>query len=182
MEFYIQEKISKGCSAVCDIKRIHGYPTIKPYLTAHLHVFYSHNKINKEVGYHVSCSAVQCISTLVRFHSQSVKWTKGFKNGNRLVDCCVTKALSFHVDTKWECFAWRSSRVGKLLVTVYGPNISNQSVCQQDTYSYTSQGQYIYVWIQVFFKENVRYPVWTCMDPISRILETRFSLILVTRW
>jgi len=25
----------------------------------------------------------------------------------------------------------------------------------------------------VFFKENVRYPVWTCRDPISLILGTR---------
>jgi len=25
----------------------------------------------------------------------------------------------------------------------------------------------------VFFKENVRYPVWTCWDPISLILGTR---------
>ena len=33
-----------------------------------------------------------------------------------------------------------------------------------------------------FFKENVRYPVWTCRDPISLILGTRFSLILETRW
>ena len=32
--------------------------------------------------------------------------------------------------------------------------------------------------IPVFFKENVRYPVWTCRDPISLILETRFSMIL----
>jgi len=24
-----------------------------------------------------------------------------------------------------------------------------------------------------FFKENVRYPVWTCRDPISLILGTR---------
>ena len=33
-----------------------------------------------------------------------------------------------------------------------------------------------------FFKENVRYPIWTCRDPISLILGTRFSLILETRW
>jgi len=33
-----------------------------------------------------------------------------------------------------------------------------------------------------FFKENVRYPVWTCRDPISLILETQFSLILGTRF
>jgi len=26
---------------------------------------------------------------------------------------------------------------------------------------------------KVFFKENVRYPVWTCRDPISLILGTR---------
>jgi len=26
---------------------------------------------------------------------------------------------------------------------------------------------------QVFFKENVRYPVWTCRDPISLNLGTR---------
>ena len=32
-----------------------------------------------------------------------------------------------------------------------------------------------------FFKENVRYPVWACRDPISLILGTRFSLILGTR-
>ena len=35
---------------------------------------------------------------------------------------------------------------------------------------------------QVFFKENIWYPVWTCRDPISLILGTRFSLILGTRW
>jgi len=33
----------------------------------------------------------------------------------------------------------------------------------------------------VFFKENVRYPEWTCRDPISMILGTRFSLIPGTR-
>jgi len=27
--------------------------------------------------------------------------------------------------------------------------------------------------IQFFFKENVRYPVWTCRDPIALILGTR---------
>jgi len=33
-----------------------------------------------------------------------------------------------------------------------------------------------------FFKEMVRYPVWTCCcrEPISLFLETRFSLILRT--
>jgi len=35
---------------------------------------------------------------------------------------------------------------------------------------------------KIFFKENVRYPVWTCRDPISLILGTRFSLILGTRF
>ena len=34
---------------------------------------------------------------------------------------------------------------------------------------------------QVFFKENVRYAEWTCRDPISLILGTRFSLILGTQ-
>ena len=32
-----------------------------------------------------------------------------------------------------------------------------------------------------FFKENIRYPVWTCREPISLILGTRFSLILGAR-
>jgi len=32
--------------------------------------------------------------------------------------------------------------------------------------------------VQGFFKENVRYPVWTCRDSI---LGTRFYLILETR-
>jgi len=32
-----------------------------------------------------------------------------------------------------------------------------------------------------FSKENLRYPIWTCRDPISLILGTRFSLILGTR-
>ena len=32
-----------------------------------------------------------------------------------------------------------------------------------------------------FSKENVRYPVWICRDPIYLILGTRFSLILGTR-
>ena len=36
-------------------------------------------------------------------------------------------------------------------------------------------------WAQGFFKENVWNPVWICRDPISLILETRFSLILGTR-
>jgi len=31
-----------------------------------------------------------------------------------------------------------------------------------------------------FFKENVRYPVWTCRDPISLLLGTRFFPILGT--
>ena len=31
-----------------------------------------------------------------------------------------------------------------------------------------------------FFKENVRYPVWTCSDPICLILGTRFTMILGT--
>ena len=35
---------------------------------------------------------------------------------------------------------------------------------------------------QVFFKENVRNPMWTCRDPISLIIGTRFSLILGTHW
>ena len=35
---------------------------------------------------------------------------------------------------------------------------------------------------QVFFKENIRYPVWICRDPISLNLGTRFSLILGTRF
>jgi len=30
-----------------------------------------------------------------------------------------------------------------------------------------------YVWSGFFFKENVRYPVWVCRDPISLILGTR---------
>jgi len=38
------------------------------------------------------------------------------------------------------------------------------------------------MFLQFFFKENVRYPIWTCTDPISLILGTRFSLILETRW
>jgi len=29
---------------------------------------------------------------------------------------------------------------------------------------------------RAFFKENVRYPVWTCRDLISLIPETRFSI------
>jgi len=33
-----------------------------------------------------------------------------------------------------------------------------------------------------FFKENVRYPVWNCRDPISLIPGTRISLILRTQW
>ena len=32
-----------------------------------------------------------------------------------------------------------------------------------------------------FFKENVRYPVCTCRDPIYLILGARFSLTLGTR-
>jgi len=31
-----------------------------------------------------------------------------------------------------------------------------------------------------FFKENIKYPVWTCRDPISLILGTRLSMILGT--
>ena len=36
------------------------------------------------------------------------------------------------------------------------------------------------MYLQGFFKENVRYLVWTFRDPISLILGTRFSLILGT--
>ena len=35
-------------------------------------------------------------------------------------------------------------------------------------YTYCNQG---------FFKENIRHPVWTCGDPISLILGTRFSIL-----
>jgi len=42
--------------------------------------------------------------------------------------------------------------------------------------------QFNYLLMQVFFKENVRYLVWTCRDPISLILGTRFSLILGTQF
>jgi len=34
----------------------------------------------------------------------------------------------------------------------------------------------------VFFKENVRYPVLICRNPISLILGTQFSQILGTRF
>jgi len=40
----------------------------------------------------------------------------------------------------------------------------------------------LYLHLNSFFKENVRYPIWTSRDPISLILGTRFSLILGTRW
>jgi len=33
-----------------------------------------------------------------------------------------------------------------------------------------------FVCIQFFFNENVSYPVWTCREPISLILGTRFSI------
>jgi len=33
-----------------------------------------------------------------------------------------------------------------------------------------------------FFQGKCRYPIWTCRDPISPIVGTRFSLILVTQW
>ena len=39
----------------------------------------------------------------------------------------------------------------------------------------------LYSFHHVFFKENVKYPIWACRDPISLILGTRFSLILGTR-
>jgi len=42
--------------------------------------------------------------------------------------------------------------------------------------------QYNFQYYQFFFKENVKYPVWTCRDPISLILGTRFSLIVGTRF
>ena len=35
---------------------------------------------------------------------------------------------------------------------------------------------------RVFFKENVRYPVWTCGDPISLIQGTRFSILRTRIW
>jgi len=44
-----------------------------------------------------------------------------------------------------------------------------------------SYGRAVYT-TQVFFKENVRNPVWICADPISLILGTRFSLISETRF
>jgi len=37
------------------------------------------------------------------------------------------------------------------------------------------------LFLQVFFKENVRNLVWICRDPISLILGARFFLILGTR-
>jgi len=40
----------------------------------------------------------------------------------------------------------------------------------------------IYRCYQFFFKENVRSPVWICMDFISLILGTRVFMILGTRW
>jgi len=45
----------------------------------------------------------------------------------------------------------------------------------------TSETLSIQRFYQDFFKENVRYPVCTCRDPISLILENRFSLVLGTR-
>jgi len=41
--------------------------------------------------------------------------------------------------------------------------------------------QMLFSSIKAFFKENVRYLVWICTDPISLILGTRFSQILWTR-
>jgi len=43
-------------------------------------------------------------------------------------------------------------------------------------------GKVCWVKIKVFFKETVRYPIWTCRDPICLILGTQFSLILGTRF
>jgi len=37
-----------------------------------------------------------------------------------------------------------------------------------------------YVWLKQFFKENVRYPVLICRNPICLILGTQFSLLLGT--
>jgi len=70
---------------------------------------------------------------------------------------------------RWTDFRWRS-----LL-----PNLFAYTECQPCS---IALGKFIL--LAGFFKENVRYPVWTCRDPISLILGTRwwFSLILGTRF
>jgi len=45
-----------------------------------------------------------------------------------------------------------------------------------------SQQKILFYINRVFFKENVRYPVWIFTDPISLILGPRFSQILGTWW
>jgi len=55
----------------------------------------------------------------------------------------------------------------------------DQTVCRQMTEMFSEKKQ---SYTKSFFKENVRCPVWTCRDPISPILGTRFSLILGTRF
>jgi len=45
-----------------------------------------------------------------------------------------------------------------------------------------NESHWSHVLCAVFFKENVRYPIWICMDPICLILGTRFYLILGTRF
>ena len=46
----------------------------------------------------------------------------------------------------------------------------------------SESGSFNFLVEQVFFKENVRYSVWTCRDPIPLILRIQFSLILRNRW
>jgi len=52
-----------------------------------------------------------------------------------------------------------------------------RSCAQILTAEYAKSLHNIYAYIQFFFKEIVRYLVWTCRVPISLILGTRFSIL-----
>jgi len=60
------------------------------------------------------------------------------------------------------------------------PNALLKDEINNDVHFLFAKTKDIYIY-QIFFKENIRNPVWICRDPISLILGTRFSLILGTR-
>jgi len=96
----------------------------------------------------------------------------------------VQCSLTFH------CYALPVSNVSHVLFDVIY-SITFRSGLRMPFYNshHHCYSDFVLLWlhklilfITVFFKEHVRYPVWTFRDPISLILATRFSLILGTQW
>jgi len=67
-------------------------------------------------------------------------------------------------------------------VVNYTINVTPPERLQQHPLLFTTNRTDRTFFVQFFFKENVRYPIWICMDPICLILGTRFYLILGTRF